>query len=212
MTRAQFSQVSPRPTGNPPVPTSRRRSPSNHRWTEDERDFIRREYQGTHASRAAIAGRLNVSPYAVAGQITKMGIAKRSDRRAWTDEQDWQLHDLAPQLNPAQIAKRLKRSINSVTLRMKRLGIDRKTHDGWFTLREVANILGKDHKWIRRRIENGALPARRHHTPTNDERHMWHINEKDLAIFIRRYPQDLDGRNIDLILVVDLIAGLVPLK
>ena len=32
---------------------------------------------------------------------------------------------------------------------------------------------------------------------------MWGIGAKALREFIRRYPQDLDGRNVDLITVVD---------
>ena len=32
---------------------------------------------------------------------------------------------------------------------------------------------------------------------------MWGIGAKALREFIRRYPQDLDGRNVDLIAVVD---------
>ena len=59
-----------------------RHKSTNHRWTEEERDYIRNNYRGTHASREAIAEALGISPFAVAGgQIAKMGIAKCSDRR-----------------------------------------------------------------------------------------------------------------------------------
>ena len=35
----------------------------------------------------------------------------------------------------------------------------------------------------------------------------WHIDQRDLKTFIRRYRQDLDGRNVDRITIVGLLAG-----
>ena len=105
----------------------------------------------------------------------------------------------------------MKRSVNSVNVRMKRLGLKKADRVGWYTLREVCEILGRDHRWVRKRIETGALLAQRHHglhkTP---DKCMWCIGAKALRNFIRRYPQDLDGRNVDLITVVHLLAGLQP--
>ena len=190
------------------APTRKSRSP-NHRWTEADRDVVRREYQGTHASRDAIAIKLDVSPNAVANQVAKMGLAKRNGRRPWTTEEDEKLTELALTYSLTQVAKRMKRSINAVSVRMKRLGIHRRDRYGWFTLRETCDILGQDHHWVRARIRCGSLKATRHHNPKEEQdNRMWHIAEKDLRDFIRRHPQDLDGRNVDLITIVDLLTGL----
>ena len=53
----------------------------NHKWTDDERDIIRRDYKHTRKSRQELAARLGVTEYGVAGQISSMGIAKSDDRR-----------------------------------------------------------------------------------------------------------------------------------
>ena len=39
----------------------------HHTWTDQEREHIRANYEGTHDSRDQIARTLNVSPFAVAG-------------------------------------------------------------------------------------------------------------------------------------------------
>lgn len=185
-----------------------------HNWG-DEREIIRRDYQHTHASRRELARRISVlcgedvSEFAIAGQIARMGIAKRSDRRPWHPVEDERLRELIAQYAPVTVARRMHRSENSVVVRAKRLSISRRVRDGWFTKKEVCEILGIDHKWLQRRIDTGQLKARWHNgaKPQNRGSACWHITEKDLKEFIRRYPQDLTARNVDLIMVVDILVG-----
>ena len=61
---------------------------TNHRWTQEEREVVRREYRQTHKSRRELAAKLGVTEYAVAGQVSRMGLGKRTDRRPWTPEED----------------------------------------------------------------------------------------------------------------------------
>lgn len=37
--------------------------------------------------------------------------------------------------------------------------------------------------------------------------HAWHIEEKTIRDFLRRYPEELNARNVDMIMVVDILAG-----
>jgi len=188
-----------------------------HRWTDEEREIIRRDYKHTHASRRHLAEILSarcgdtVTEYAVAGQIAIMGIAKRDDRRPWTPHEKERLATLIPQFNPRVIAKMMHRSLNSVVVQSKRIGASRRIRDGWFTKTEVCEILGVDHKWVQRRIDSNSLVASYHHDarPTKVGLHAWHINAEDLAVFIRKYPEELNGRNVDLTMIVELIAGVI---
>jgi len=189
----------------------RRNQKNNHRWTEEERLIVRRDYQGDKASCQAIADALGVSFYAVKGQASKMGISFQ-DRQNWTRQAEDKLRQLMPRYAPIRVAKMMHRSINSVVLKSKRLGISRKTRDGWYTKLEVCEILGVDHKWLQKRIDSGALKARYHspyRRPGRLGMAMWEIDEKDLVRYIRRYPEDLKGRNIDIIQIVELLAGLL---
>ena len=79
--------------------------------------------------------------------------------------------------------------------------------DGWYTLNETCEILGKDAAWIIKRIENGALKATRRNL--NPKTGHWHIERKDLRDFIRKYPEDLTGRNVGLVQIVEILTGIV---
>lgn len=188
----------------------RRKSNKNHTWTEEERVEVRRDYRGTTASAGVIAAHLGVTLYAVKGQVQTMGLGQR-ERRSWSPKEDAQLEKLMAQHCPRRVAKLMHRSINSVVIRSKRLSISRTTRDGWFTKAEVCGILGVDHKWVQKRIDLGALKARYHDEespPGKNGGSCWHIEEKDLREYIRRYPQDLTARNVDLIMIVDILAGI----
>ena len=182
-----------------------------HRWTNEEIDVVRREYQGTHASRDDLAAKLGVTPYAVAGVVSKMGLAKIVDRKAWTPDEVERLRTLSEEHSLNKVAKLMGRSVNSVTVKAKRLHISRQDRSGWFTKGEVCQILGKDHKWLQRRIDSGSLPAFWLHgrTPMTGGHPTWQIKEADMKRFLRKYPDELNGRNVDLVAVVDILAGII---
>lgn len=187
---------------------------TNHKWTDWERDIIRRYYSHTRKSRRFLASILGVTEYGVAGQISQMGIGKVTDRRPWTVKEDEQLDRLMGKYNPRKVAKLMHRSINSVVVRSKRLEISRRHRDGWYTKREVCEILARDHKWVQARIDRGALVASYHYDsrPSQIGGSSWHIKAEDLADFIRKYPQDLIGGNIDIIQIVFLLSDVPDLK
>ena len=187
---------------------------TNHRWTDEEREIIRRDCQQTSASRRELANRLGVTEPQVAHQIATMGLGKRSDRRPWTPEENSRLLDLIQQKSTGQIAKSMKRTVNAVVVQAKRLNASRRNRTGWYTMREVCEILEMDHHWVSRRIENGSLQATRQNgeTPEDDRGRMWRIEEKNLRQFIRHHPHELNGRNVDLVHLVDILIGLEPLK
>ena len=183
----------------------------NHNWTDDERDIIRRDYKHTHKSRRELADRLGVTEYGVAGQISTMGIAKSDDRRPWTPKEEEKLAKLIPQFCPRRIARMMHRSLNSVVVKAKRINAPRRYREGWYTKREVCEILAHDHKWVQARIDSGALEATYHYEqrPTQKGMSAWHIQEADLVQFIRKHPQELVGCNIDIIMIVELLAGII---
>lgn len=182
-----------------------------HKWTEDERNIIRRDYRHTRASSQEIAARLGVSEFAVKGQVSEMGIAKRDDRRPWTPEEKEKLADLINRYCIRRVAQKMHRSLNSVGMMSRRMGLSRRDRTGWFTKQEVCAILGHGHKWVQVRIDSGALEATYHyeHRPTQIGQSAWHIEEKSLVKFIRTYPEDMVGVNLDIMTIVDILAGIL---
>jgi hypothetical protein len=148
----------------------------------------------------------------VAGQIMNMGLGNRSDRarrKPWSEEEDEQLHELLGKYAPRTVAEKMGRTLNSVVIRGKRLGISRRCRDGWYTKMECCEILGMDHRWVQRRIDEGTLKATWHFgtKPCKQGLQEWHIEERDLIDFIKRFPHELNGRNVDLIQIVGLLSG-----
>jgi len=185
----------------------------NHKWTDDERDIIRRDYKHTRKSCQELAAQLgeDVTEFAVKGQIINMGIAKRFDRRPWTPQEKEKLAELIPRYCPRVIARMMHRSINSVTVMARRIQASRRYRSGWFHKRDVCEILARDHKWVQRCIDSGALKATYHYEvrPTKKGGSAWHIQQHDLVQFIRKHPQELVGCNIDIIMIVELLAGII---
>jgi len=184
---------------------------TNHIWTDEERAIIRRDYRHNRQSLVDLAKRLGVTPFGVGGQVNRMGIAKSDDRRYWTKEEEETLAELMPHFCSQRVAQMMHRSINSVVVKSKRLNISTSVRNGWYTKREVMEILGHGHRWIQRRIDSGAIKATYHHNgnkPSQKGPWSWHIDEKSLVDFIRRYPEELVGCNIDIIQIVELLAGI----
>jgi hypothetical protein len=77
-----------------------------HKWIDEERDIVRRDYKGTHASAREIGHRLGVSEFGVRDQVQKMGLATRSDRRPWDPKQDDQLRALITRYPPRPSPRR----------------------------------------------------------------------------------------------------------
>ena len=184
-----------------------------HKWTEEEEDIVRQQYRGTHQSQREIADYLNsagaqppISQFAVSGRISKLGIGQRENRR-WSESEMNRLREWTGQYPPAMIAQKLKRGIVSVTVKMQKMGLHRRAKTGWYTKKDVAEMLGVEHKKVQRWMDDGYLKAVPYQEiPRKNGGGQWRIDEKNLRAFLLRYPQELVGRNIDVCLVFDIIV------
>jgi len=174
-----------------------------HKWTDEERSLVRRDYNGTNASARIIASKLSVSVYGVKGQVQRLGLAINK-KKTWSPREKEKLVEWFPCYSPSTIARRLKRSVNSVVVKSKKMGLHRKDRNGWYTQRETADILGVDQHKVQSWMDNGVLAASRHNGKSPGC--MWHIKEDDLRNFIIRYTLELQGRRIDIIQVVAILV------
>jgi len=192
-------------------------SAPKHKWTDEERAIVRREYNGHNQSAYLIAAKLTsmtgdkITFCAVKEQAARMGILQNKNPD-WTDKEIEILSEMITQYAPITIAHRLHRSLNAIVVKSKRLGYSRRVRDGWYTKAEVAEILGVDHKKVQNWINSGAIKAGFHNPNSPPSKGngsaSWHIKRGALIRFIRKYPQELVGRNVDIIQIVDLLAGL----
>jgi len=96
-----------------------------HKWTDEERSLVRRDYNGTNASARIIASKLSVSVYGVKGQVQRLGLAINK-KKTWSPREKEKLVEWFPCYSPSTIARRLKRSVNSVVVKSKKMGLHRK--------------------------------------------------------------------------------------
>lgn len=184
-----------------------------HKWTDEERDIVRRDYNGHNQSAHQIADRLThmtgdkITFYAVKGQAAKLGILQDKNPR-WTDKEVEILFEMITRYAPITIARKLHRSLNAVVVKSKRLGCSRRARDGWYTKREVWRILGVDHHKVQKWIDSGELEASWHTEikPKKNGGACWHIAEQALRDFIIKHSFELTGRNVDLFQIVEILA------
>ena len=184
-----------------------------HHWNEREDDVLRLEYKQTHRSAMEIAVSLNIPWGQVRARCSYLGICKRTGRiakRYWTREDDARLKELIHTHALATIGNIMGRSTFSIKVRATRLKLGLRSRDGWYTKKEVCEILGVDRKRVQSYIDARQLKASYHNRskPGKEGMAMWHIDEADLSMFIRKYCHEFNGRNIDLVQIVDLMVGI----
>ena len=174
------------------------------RWNEAENGFLRENYQQgvTNAQLAALMG---VSRRALMDRAVRLGLMKRTDARRWSAGEEERLVALVGRVTAGQAALELGRSVRAVRQKASRLRVFWEDHDGWYSAKEVSRVLGGDDVWVARRIRSGALPAEKTGPRSRDA---WRVREKDLRDFLRRYPHELEGRDVDLVQIVQILAGL----
>lgn len=188
--------------------TGHRKHARPHKWAEGEEDILRRGWDNTKVTGCRLAATIGVTYGAARLRASKMGLFKRTDyrKRAWTPGEDGQLEEMVHRLALTTIARKLHRSTIAVCVRAKRLGLIRRVRDGWYTQREVCEILGMGHKWVQRRIDSGDLKATYHNgrKPKRTGMAMWHIEDDDLRDYICSHAHELNGRNVDLVTIIGL--------
>ena len=179
-----------------------------HFYTEDELEYIRKNYQGTNASAAAIAEYLGLSIWGIKGQVQKLGITRQKSPD-WTPEELEKLEELIHKYSVHTVAKELHRSQNAIKVKATRLGMKLREHYGWYTKRQVCEMLGEDHHVIQAYIDRRELKACWHgqFKPQANGCAPWHIEKADLRDFIIRHSGEFVGRNIDLQQIVGILIG-----
>lgn len=185
--------------------------PRSRPWTQEDRDYVARHYDGTVASRDQIAEILDRTPASIAHQITAQRLRRKAATKPWTHDDDQELEDRAGTMPTHLLAQEMHRTTEAVRLRARHLGIQTKLRDGWYTKSEVCQILGKGHKSVGTLITSGQLNARPHYeTGPEDSRGAaaWHISQQDLKDFIIQHSDRLQPTKMDVTAVVEILAGI----
>lgn len=182
-----------------------------HYWTEEDDLLLRKNYKHTTKSLRQLSTQLDVTENSVRQRLTRMGILRQAV--LWTPSEIQFLEENYDKKPNATLARLLHKSVSSVTAKAHRLRTKKQSRSGWFTLTEVASIFGVDIGWIRRRLKSGQCtldiaPFDSGRIPQKGQYDSWMISEEALRDFIRTYPDELTGCNIDIVMIVDILAGI----
>jgi hypothetical protein len=195
------------------VRAPRRRKAPPHIWTVDQIHYLKTNHKFTRASRRDIAAALGLTLGQVSGQIHRMGLVRLSDsRRPWTEDEENRLQNLAGTMPAFRIARELRRSPGSVRGKLAEMGLSARERVDWYTKSEVAEVLAISERSLQRHIDAGRLKASWYHgrrPGPHSGTAAWCIRREDLRSFLRRYPGLIQHRGVDMVTLVDVLAGVM---
>lgn len=185
-------------------------------WTPEELELVRREYDRSWATAERLATQLHRTPTAIKSKAIALRVTRaHRTRLAWSKADIEFLEEHYQQRSCQWIGAHLPdrhRSKDAVRGMAALLRLQLAGREGWYTMGDVAGMLGVDNSWVRRYIQSGALVATEHYDGregapgTMGTR--WHITTKDLRRFLSN-PEHLGaltGRNVDLVALVDVLG------
>jgi len=120
------------------------------------------------------------------------------ERRSWTSEEDKYLMDFLGSKNLREIAKRLKRTVAAVRMRLGQLAEGRRLSarvtDG-HTKSELAQYLGCSRRTIQRWIDEGLLKGRYEGKNRADD--TLRITDDDFRVFWKKHPWEVPIYRLD---------------
>jgi hypothetical protein len=179
-------------------------------WLPQHDAHLRAHYYGGLHQRGRVirelARQTGFPRWYIKRQARRLGLSMTQDRRPWTQEELDSLDRLLGKFSAATIAKRLNRTETSVVMKIKALGHSRRVSEG-YTMRDLEECLGEDHRKIQKWIANGWLRDRLQGTRRHDGNgHDIHrFREKDLLGFIKRHPQEINLGKVDQVWFLDLL-------
>jgi len=179
-------------------------------WRPEWDGYLKARYYGGLNRRFQVLNRMiretGLPRWYIKRRAARLGLTMHQDTRPWTAAEVAIIERLVGKVSALTIAKRLKRTETSVVLKIKRLGFSRRVRDG-YTMRDLEECLGEDHRKIQRWIQNGWLRDRLQGTRRNNGngRDIHRFRESAILDFIRRHPEELNLGKVDSISFLDLV-------
>ncbi len=185
------------------------RRPKRRKYIVDEKvkRLLTERYDSRVRGRVAeIAAELGWPGWAVKKVARRLGLAKpwSKDRRDWTPDEEDYLRTWQGLRSAAWIGKQLERGETSVILKMKHMGLSRRIRDG-YSVNEVANCMGVDHKCVDRWLEQGWLAAVKQGTKRRHD--IRRISAADLLAFLQSRREEYRLDKVDQAWFLELVFG-----
>lgn len=133
-----------------------------------------------------------------------LGLARQKEPR-WSPEDEAYLERNLHRKSLGEIARHLGRTKTAVTLKAKRLGVN-KTQEG-YTMRGLCLGLGCDHHKVERWLQLGWIKGKRRHSERKADVDIWYFSDGAIRDLVINHPLEIDPRRADWLWLVDLLVG-----
>ncbi|TXG79094.1 MAG: hypothetical protein E6R14_11715 [Thermomicrobiales bacterium] len=165
-------------------------------FTEDECRAIAAQYDGTSATIDALLlehAERGAKRFHVINAARRGGYRTARVRKDWSPAEDAWLQDNWHKCSPEEVARHLGRTVTSVVIRKKRIGVAR--YDGPdYTIRELEALLKIDHRQWHEFIDRGWLRVwqRKRQGKVSP---ITRVSVESLLAFLRDHPEIVDFRH-----------------
>jgi hypothetical protein len=195
-----------------------RRKNKKYELTIEVIEFLKQNYKGSPRMRGQAAGaaseKFHVPRWWVIREAQKLGLGyPMVGRRDWTSQEIVFLETHIGEWCVERLAREMKRSLNSVVLKIKRLHLSRRYGSGFFTLRDLETGLGADHRQIYKWIEKGWLKVQRDERIAGSSgKPFYKISVDTLQEFLWNHPTEFDLKKVDQVWFLALLGLCDPDK
>ena len=185
-----------------------------HRWSEQETDLLRREYDGSSRATTHLMGILGLRRSQIRTRASYIGVTRHLfiTHVKWDDSPE-ALHkfgELLQRYSLAKVGKIYGVSSSAVAARAARKRVNKQLRHGWYTVKDVGLILNVNPQTITTWIQTGLLKATNHFGKNQGYEGgacWYHIEEKDLKEFILHHRYEFYNRRVDLGAVLDIVLN-----
>jgi hypothetical protein len=179
-------------------------------WTPERDAIVRARYDSRVRGRTGeIAATLGFPSWTVKRRASVLGLSHQwpPTRRDWTAEEVAFLEAHAGVHQVGWMAKRLRRTLTSVVVKLKHLHISQAVREG-YRLRDLEICFGTNHHAIERWVREGKLQIRRAGTArVGKQGDFWHVTDAEIRRFVRTYPTAFRLDRVDQTWFLDLVFG-----
>jgi len=197
----------------PPCRTRRQGHRLVYNWTPERDAIMRRDYDPRIRGRSQeIADKFGWPVHVIRHRAVAMGLSHSEDRRRWTEAEERFLEEHAGSRRVPWMARRLRRSLTSVIVKMTRMRLSRAVREG-YTLRDLELCFGADHRAIERWAREGKLSVRKRDYETGGHRSRpWAVSHRAVREFVVNHPMEFRLDRVDQLWFMDLIleGNLLP--
>lgn len=180
--------------------------PQKYFLDERGRSLIMAHYDGTKEHTEDLAKWLDVPAWLIKKWAQKLGISRNRDPR-WTSQEMAYLEKNLRRMTIEDMARHLGRTRSAVQSRIYRIGLYRRSDDG-YTMKDLMLGLGvRDHHKVERWVNRGWLKGRKLKTNKDANHQPWLFLDKDIRDFIIAHPEEIDLRHVEKHWFIDLLAG-----